>query len=163
MKISHISLKVATPIILVGLFIITVFISFNYERLDLTFYIIFSLIIVYVFLFGFATGQRFVAPIRKILNRAIDLSKGDLKARAYLESKDELSELAKAFNEIAEKLEQSQNNEEQTEKSVDVKIRARTQALEETIIALEQKIKNRTMELERATESLKKIQNDLKK
>jgi len=163
MKMSNISFKIAVPIILVGIFIITVFVSFNYERLDFSFYVVFALIIIYVFLFGFATGQRFVAPIRKLLNRVNDLNTGDLKARAYLETKDELSELAKAFNEIAEKLEKSQNNEEQTEKSVDVKVRARTRALEETIVALEQKIKNRTIELERVTESLKKIQDDLRK
>lgn len=155
---SKISAKIAFPMILSAVFVTVILISVDYERLSLASYIIIFLLFIFVFFFGFNTGQSFSAPIRKILNRANDLNKGDLKTRVYLETKDELSELARAFNEIAEKLEESKSLEEQTEKSVDMKVRAKTRALEETIIALEQKIKNRTIELERITESLRKMQ-----
>jgi methyl-accepting chemotaxis protein len=151
--------KIAFPIILAGLFAIAVFIAIDYEQLSFGFYVVLILFAVYVFFFGFAIGQSLTSPVKKLLDRATELSKGNFSSRAYLETKDELSELAKVFNKIAEELEQSRAQEESTEKSVDIKVRARTQALEETINALDQKIKNRTIELGRLvakTEELEK-------
>ncbi len=155
---SKVSVKIAFPMILAAVFVAVILISVDYERLSLASYITISFLFIFVFFFGFNTGQSFSAPIKKILSRAIDLNKGDLKTRVYLETKDELSELARAFNQIAEKLEESKCLEEQTEKSVDMKVRAKTKSLEETITALEQKVKNRTIELERANEALRKHQ-----
>jgi len=146
---ARLTSKVAIPIILVGLFAIAIFIAMDFEKLELSFYVVLFLLTVYVFFFGFAMGQSFASPIKKLLDRANELKRGNLSSRAYLETKDELSELAKVFNEIAEELEASRLQNENTEKSVDIKVRARTQALEETINALEQKIKNRTIELEK--------------
>ena len=154
---AKISNKIAFPIVLAGAFVAVILISIDYDRLSLSSYLILFLLFIFVFFFGFTTGQTLSNPVQKILNRAIDLSRGDLKTRVYLETKDELAELAKAFNQIAERLEQSQFNENQAEKSIDIKVRAKTRALEETINALEQKIKNRTIELERVTEELQKI------
>ncbi len=156
------SFKIAYPIIIAGLFIIVAFIALNYETLNINFYIILGLLIVYIFLFGFATGQNFAVPIKKLLQRADGLSKGDLKSRFYSESKDEIGELARVFNKIAEEFEESKNETQTLERSVDMKVKARTGALEETIEALEQKIKNRTMELERLALSVEKFQQDAK-
>lgn len=159
---SNVSLKVAVPIIIAGVFIIAIFIALNYERLDMNFYIVFALTAIYIFLFGFATGQRFAMPVRKLLKRATDLSEGDLTTRIYLETKDEFGDLAKIFNKIADELEESRSKTEITEKSVGVKVKARTQALEETINALEQKVKNRTLELQRIVDESEKIQEKTK-
>ncbi|TSC95032.1 MAG: methyl-accepting chemotaxis protein [Parcubacteria group bacterium Licking1014_1] len=147
--ISNISFKIALPIILVGLFIIVIFIALESEKLDAGFYIVLLSLVVYIFLFGFATGQNFALPVKRILKKATELSEGDLTSRVYLETKDEFSELAKIFNRIAENLEESRSMTEKTEKSVDMKVKAKTQDLEETINALEQKVKNRSIELER--------------
>ncbi|MDO8530366.1 MAG: HAMP domain-containing protein [bacterium] len=154
---SSISLRIAYPIIIAGLFIMVAFIALNYQSLSTSFYIIFSLLIIYIFLFGFATGQNFASPLKKLLRSADNLSKGDLKSRFYSESKDELGELARVFNRIAEDLEESRGQTETMEKSVDIKVQARTRALEETINALEQKIKNRTVELEKMVQEMDKI------
>ena len=162
MKISNVSFKIAVPIIITGIFIIAVFIALNYERLNKNFYIVFILTAVYIFLFGFATGQKFAMPVKKLLKRAIDLSEGDLTARIYLETKDEFGDLAKVFNKIADELEESRSRTETTEKSVDIKVKARTQALEEIINALEQKVKNRTLELQRIINESKVIQKKTK-
>lgn len=143
------SFKIAYPIIIGGLFIIVVFIALNYQDLSSSFYIILVLLVAYIFLFGFATGQNFAGPVRGLLQKAEDLSKGNLKSRFYPQSKDELGELARVFNKIAEEFEQSKSEAETLEKSVDIKVKARTQSLEETISALEQKVKNRTLELQR--------------
>ena len=154
--------KIATPIILTGIFTIIVFVALDYSRLDFNFYMVFSILIIYVFFFGFAIGQNFVSPLKKILQRAVELTKGDLSSRVYLESKDELGELAKVFNELADKLEENKSTIEATEKGVDIKVKARTESLEETIMALEQKIKNRTFELEKMISDFQKLQKDAK-
>ena len=154
--------KIAFPIILTGIFAIIVFIALDYSVLNINFYIVFSVFVVYVFFFGFAIGQNFVSPLKKILQRADELIKGDLSSRVYLESKDELEELAKVFNELANKLEENKSTIEATEKGVDIKVRVRTEALEETITALEQKIKNRTLELQKMISDSQKLQEDVK-
>ena len=151
------SFKIAYPIIIAGLFILVAFMAFNYENLNGGLYIIFLFLIVYIFLFGFATGQRFASPISKLLKRADELINGNLKSRYYLESKDEIGELARVFNKIAEEFEKNRSENEILEKSVDIKVKARTQALEETIDALEQKVRSRTMELTRISEELDQI------
>ncbi|MBI2053942.1 MAG: HAMP domain-containing protein [Candidatus Staskawiczbacteria bacterium] len=152
MNISAITVKIALPIIIIGIFTIVVFIALESSKTNTGFYIVVFLLSVFIFLFGFATGQNFAMPIRKILKRATELSQGDLTTRVYLETKDEFGELAKIFNRIAEDLEKSRSESEKTEKSVDIKVRAKTQNLEETIGALEQKVRNRTIELERLLE-----------
>ena len=68
--------------------------------------------------------------------------------------------MAKTFNKIAGELEESHVKEENTGKSVDIKVRARTQALEETIDALEQKVRNRTAELQGMIKTLEKFQGE---
>ena len=160
---ANITSKIAFPIIITGLFIITVFVALDYSRLDANFYIVFSIVIIYVFLFGFAIGQNFVSPLKKILQRAGELTKGDLSSRVYLESKDEIGELAKVFNEIADKLEENKSTIEATENGVNIKVKARTEALEETITALEQKIKNRTLELEKMINDSQRLQEEAKR
>jgi nitrogen fixation/metabolism regulation signal transduction histidine kinase len=144
-----ISTKVAIPVILAGMFAIVVFIALNPEGLTPSFYIILLLLSIFIFFYGLYIGQSVAHPIEKILKRAVDLSKGDTKARFYLETKDEFGELAQIFNKIADDLENSRDKAESSEKSVNIKVKAKTADLEETINALEQKVKNRTIEIER--------------
>ena len=159
---SKLTYKIAIPIVLIGVFAIVIFIALNYEQMDSSFYIVFALLVVYVFFFGIATGQNLSSPIRKILDGATELSKGNQSSRIYLESKDELAELAKVFNKIAEELEESHKQSSDMEKSVGIKVKARTRELEETINALEQKVKNRTIELERLIGESNRLQIAMK-
>ena len=156
------TIKIAFPIILAGVFAIIIFLAMDYEQLQPSFYIIFFFFVVYIFSFGLATGQSLTTPVKKLLKNAKELSEGNLSSRVYLESKDEFSELAKAFNKIAENLEESQLQEKNTEKVVSIKVKARTKDLEEMIGALEQKVKNRTIELERMMEKLDRLQEELR-
>jgi len=91
---SKITSKITVPIILVGLFSIIVFMALNYNQLELSFYVILLLLSVYIFSFGFAVGQNFVSPIKELLKKARELSRGNLSSRVYLRTKDELTELA---------------------------------------------------------------------
>lgn len=159
---TRLTLKIAVPIILVGVFAVIVFISVGYENLNPGFYIIVAFLFIYVFFFGLAVGQSLSSPVKKLLDKATELSKGNLSSRVYLETKDEFAELAKVFNEIAEELSASREQEVNLEKSVGLKVKARTEELEETISALEQKVKNRTIELERLIEESNKLQEEAK-
>jgi len=152
------SLKVAYPIIIAGLFIVVAFIAINYQSLTTGFYVVLSLLTIYIFLFGFATGENFALPIKKLLKKAEELTQGNFKSRIYLNDKDELGQLAKVFNKLAEQLEQIETKAETLEKTVDIKVKAKTQSLEETINALDQKVKNRTVELQRLMAELQKYQ-----
>ena len=133
------------------------FVALNYENLNFTFYIIFAFLAVYIFLFGFAIGQNFTAPVRRLLKKANDLSKGDLKSRFYAESKDEIGQLSNVFNRIADKLEESNSENELTKRSVGIKVEAETQSLREVINALEKKVQNRTLEIQKIVGDLEKF------
>jgi len=159
---NKLTFKIALPVILAGVFIITAFLALEPTRLGLSFYIVLIFVAIYLFFFGFATGQKVSTPVRKILDRATNLSEGDLESRVYLENKDELGDLAKIFNRIAEELQRSRAETETTQQSVDIKVRAKTQSLEETINALEQKVKNRTIELDRLMKELETFRGTAK-
>jgi len=75
------SLKITMPVVLAGMFIMVVFLALNPTGLSMSFYIIFFLLFIFIFFYGFATGQKISMPVKKLLKRAIDLSKGDLKTR----------------------------------------------------------------------------------
>lgn len=155
---GKILLKIAMPIILVGLFVMIIFIALNYENLNLEIYAVFMLVVIFVFLFGFAVGQRFSTPIKQLLEKADNLSKGEFSSRIYLETKDEFEELARAFNKIAEDLEKSHQEAQQAESVADVRVKARTQEMEETISNLEQKVKNRAQDLQKVIQESEKLQ-----
>src|SRR3989344_3121062 len=133
------SFKIASPIVVAGLFIMVSFVALNYNAFNASPYIILGFLTVYVFLFGFAIGQNFTVPIRKLIDRLDGLVKGDLKSRFYSESKDELGQLANMFNKVADRLEESNTENERTKRSVGIKVEAETQSLKEMITALEQK------------------------
>ncbi len=150
--------KIIVPIVLVGVFAIAVFVAMGVDKMAPGFYVVILLFAVYVFFFGLAVGQNLSSPMKKLLDRAVQLSKGNLSGRVYLETKDEFAELANIFNKISEELEASRYQEATAEKSVGIKVQARTQELQETINALEQKVKNRTIEMERLIEESNRLQ-----
>lgn len=145
--------RIAFTIIASGLFIIAAFMAVNY---DSAFNESFSLILIplmgFLFFFGFAIGNHVVNPVKKMLNEAQSLEKGHGRSRLYVKTKDEIGQLAKTFNAIAEKFEEHRSKIE----SLDVNVHLRTRALEEIIGVLEQKIKNRTSEWHAAIEELER-------
>ena len=151
---SSISLKIAYPIIITGLFVIVVFVAANYQTLDYNFYIILIPLTAFLFLFGFAIGQKFAVPVKELLKDADYLSKGNVSVRFSQRDKDELGQLAKVFNKVAEKFEESRSEVE----TLDTKVKLRTQTLEGIINILEQKIKNRALEFQRAVDDLERSQ-----
>jgi len=154
---SSVSLKVAYSIIITGLFIIVVFVAANYEVLAYNFYIVLIPLTAFLFLFGFAMGQKFSLPVKELLKDADYLSKGNVNVRFLSKDQDELGQLAKVFNKIAEGFEKSKSEVE----ALDTKVKLRTQTLEEIIKVLEQKVKNRTLEFQGTLDKLEQTQVQL--
>jgi len=152
-----VSLKIAYPIIITGLFIIVVFIAATYQILDANFYIVLIPLTAFLFLFGFAIGQKFALPVKELLKDADYLSKGNHSIRFYSEDKDELGQLAKTLNTIAEEFEDGKSKIE----TLDTQVKLRTKTLEEIISVLEQKIKNRASESQATIKELEAMQVQL--
>jgi len=158
---SKLVLKILIPVVLASLFSIAVSIALNYQQLGYDFYIVLILLVFFVFSFGFAVGKEFSNPFEELIKKARALSRGDFSARVYLETKDELKELADIFNKIAQELEESHFDPTLIEKMVQEKIKEKTQSLEETIRFLEEKIKNRSFDLEKTTKELENLRLQL--
>jgi nitrogen fixation/metabolism regulation signal transduction histidine kinase len=154
------TIKTAIPIILVGIFAIVIFIAIDYGQLESSFYLVILFLVIFVFSFGLAMGQNLTSPVKKILGKATELSEGNLSSRIYLETNDELSELAEIFNKMAEELEASQEQQANIDKSVGIKVKARTKELEETIDALNKSheaVKNKETEIAQLKEELNNL------
>lgn len=151
-------LKTSFSLVILGIFLIVIFAALNYQQLGIESYLILSLLLIFTFLFSFVITKRFVFPVEKIIRRATELSKGSLKTRIYLETKDEFEELAKVFNQIAEELEKSHSMVEKAKDTVSIKVRARTKELEENIKVLEGKVKNRARDLQKMIDEFEKFQ-----
>ena len=129
MQKTSIFLKMSFPFIILVLFLIAVFVSLSYQNLTLESYIVFLLTIIFTFLFSFVISKKFTSPIKQLIRRANELSKGELKTRIYFETKDEFEDLARAFNQIAEDIDKSHSMVKKAKQLVGVKVKARTQEL----------------------------------
>lgn len=161
MKIT-ILFKSAASTIILGLFVMTVFIAVNYENLNPDFYIILTSVTIFVFLFGFAVGQKIVSPVKKLIGKATSLADGILTTRVYFKTKDEFEQLAEILNRIAVEMEENQNTAQKAGDIAEVTVRAKTQELEETLTVLEEKIKIRTRDFQRMAEESESLRGLIK-
>lgn len=156
------STKIAFSIIVAGLFILVAFTAFYYENLNSSFYFILPPLLFFIFLFGFATGRNYAAPIKKLIKNADDISRGNVKSKFDSISKDEIGELAKTFGKIVQSFEKNKYEVESLKKSADIKFKTKDLLSKQLVNALEQKIKNRSSELDKAVANLEKLQEQLK-
>jgi len=117
-----------------------------------------------------------VIPVLEIQKGSEKIRAGNLDSRIILKSRDELGDLAKAFNKMAEDLKESygslekrvgerteelEGTKKELEKeklSLEVKVKARTKELQELTAGLEEKIEQRTKELKEKLEKLEQFQ-----
>jgi len=76
---------------------------------------------------------------------------------ADIKTNDEIAELGKAFNQMAEELEKFHSASEESKTILKIKVKARTRELEELARSLESKVKGRTKELEKRLSELEKF------
>lgn len=156
------SLKIALSIIVAGVFVITAFVGYNYQSLNRGTYVILYLLVLFIFFFGVAVSQNITLPLRRLLENADEFSKGDLKRRLDAKSTDEIGQLAKIFNKIAEDFENKSKESEHLKTSAEIKAKTRILILEEVINALDKKIKNRTLEFQKNIEEAMRLKEQLK-
>jgi signal transduction histidine kinase len=94
-------------------------------------------------LLSFQVSTPIIKPIQRLTDVTKKLAIGDLTVKAPVSSKDEVGALATAFNRMAEDLSRSKEEIDQYSKT------------------LEQKVRQRTMELEIINHELREIQNEL--
>jgi methyl-accepting chemotaxis protein len=90
-------------------------------------------------------------PIKKLREIAKTMAQGNLEIRADINTKDEIEDLAKDFNIMAEKL-------KGTRSSLEVKVEERTKELKQLTKTLEEQVNQRTRELRGKVQELEKFQ-----
>ena len=83
-------------------------------------------------LLSFQVANPIIRPIQRLTEVTKGLAAGDLSQRAAVNSKDEIGALAVAFNKMAEDLAYSKDKIDQYSKTLEKKVRQRTQDLEKT-------------------------------
>lgn len=156
------SSKIAFSIIAAGLFVVSSFVALNYEHLTSPFYVVSGLLVAFVLLFGCAMGNNYSLPVRELLKEAdMAVKKATSKNHLQSETKDEVEQLSKAFNVIVQGLSQKSSDMETFKKSSDIKFKTKDIVSEKVIDVLEEKVKNRTVELERVSVELERTRQQL--
>ncbi|MFH0978172.1 MAG: cache domain-containing protein [Candidatus Woesearchaeota archaeon] len=104
--------------------------------------LIFTAIIVilnigFVVVAGFYLSRRVTKPIKDLISAAEKISGGDLNARTGIRSADEIGELSRAFDRMAEDLKKSKVQLENYSKTLETQVAERTKKLKEKIDELE--------------------------
>ena len=76
---------------------------------------------------------RFVRPILKLQSAVERVASGDLMARAEIDSRDEIEQLAKAFNGMAETIQHRDRELSQTKRELEMRVQERTAELEKEV------------------------------
>jgi len=115
------------------------------------------LIIVLVSFANILLSRKIVTPIKKLINITKDIAQGKLDKRSDIKGTDEIGELASSFNYMAGELERAQNTLKEITQVLEVKIQARTRAIEEEKKSLEEKVRQRTQEFQERVVELEEI------
>lgn len=116
-----------------------------------TFYLLVFLTIIIILLLNFIFSKALIRPLVEVRNVAIEISqKGGFKKRIKVNSKDEIGQLASAFNEMTEKLQVSYASLEQ-------KVEDRTKELNKTV----EQLGERNKEMEGNKEVMLNLLEDL--
>jgi PAS domain S-box-containing protein len=76
-------------------------------------------------------SKRITTPIQKLVHSVNLISKGDLTQKVDIRSRDEIGELAEAFNQMTSRLKQSYEQLEEYSRTLEQKVAERTRELEE--------------------------------
>ncbi len=115
---------------------------------------------------GFYLSARITKPIISLRNAAIEIGKGKLDTKIEIKTKDEIGELAAAFDQMTKDLQESRVELEKYSKELEKKVRERTKELESKMAELERFNKlavGRELKMVELKKTIKKLEEQLKK
>lgn len=115
-------------------------------------------VIIFIALISFYFSKGVTQPLERLIKGAIVIGEGDLKHRIEIKTGDEIEELGRAFNQMAEGLRRYQATLEESKTILEIKIKARTRELKELAESLDEQVKQRTKELQEKINELEKFQ-----
>ena len=113
--------------------------------------------LIFIFIVSVFFSQMIVNPIKKLHGGVEIIRRGKLGYRVDIRTNDEIEELGKAFNRMAEELSTYHAVLEESKVVLQIKVKARTRELEELAKSLEGKVKTRTKELEKRLSELERF------
>ena len=119
-----------------------------------------ALLITFLFIGGLSLiiANKGASPILRFAEKIKQIEKGDLKQRIDIKTGDEIEALARAFNNMLEKINESYEKIEEQKDVLEIKVNARTRELKELSQGLEERVKERTKELQERLEELERFQ-----
>ncbi|RLC39801.1 MAG: hypothetical protein DRH33_01900 [Candidatus Nealsonbacteria bacterium] len=119
--------------------------------------IMFVLTIALVIIISFYFAKKITQPLEQLRKGAEIIGKGNFEHRIKLKTGDEIEELGRTFNQMAEDLRRSRAALEESETVLKIKVKARTRELEELAQSLEERVKERTKELQERVNELERF------
>ncbi|MDP2864592.1 MAG: HAMP domain-containing protein [bacterium] len=111
----------------------------------------------FIFIATIFLSKLIVEPIRKLHKGAEIIGKGNLDYKVDIRTGDEIEQLAKEFNRMAEDLRKSHAALEEAKSVLEIKVQARTKELKELTERQEEIIKERTKDLQEKMKELEKF------
>lgn len=113
---------------------------------------------IFIFVATIFFSKLIVDPIKKLHKGAEIIGKGNLDYKVNIRTGDEIEQLAKEFNRMAESLGQSKAALEEEKALLEVRVAARTRELQELAAGLDVQVKERTRELDERVAELERFQ-----
>ena len=100
------------------------------NRVFFTFLVIAILMVIILWSVAYLSTSYITRPIKKLLTATNCIAKGDLSCRVEIDTKDEIGLLAESFNNMSEKLENSSEKVLSLNRTLEEKVRKKSQELE---------------------------------
>jgi methyl-accepting chemotaxis protein len=114
-------------------------------------------LIIFTAFLSFYLAEGVTKPVEQLRAGAEIIGKGNLDYQIKLKTGDEIEELAKSFNRMAEDLKKSRASLEETKTVLEIKVAARTRELRELAENLDGQVKQRTKELREKVRELERF------
>ncbi len=109
------------------------------------------------FFASLALAEKMVKPIRFFIKGVKKIGAGNLNYRFRLKTRDEIAQLAEAFNRMTGQLQKSRKDLQEAKDVLEIRVKARTEELEEFARGLNEQVKERTKELSERLAELEKF------
>ena len=114
-------------------------------------------LMVMVSLLAVLFSSRLVKPIKKLVEAAREVGRGNLGVEVKPQTRDEIGELTEEFNVMIKELKAAKEALESERTVLEIKVKARTRQLEELAQGLDERVKEKTKELQERVAELEKF------